>query len=506
MKHLALYLGMAAAMVASCSVQEKDLQIPNQDDVVFYASFEQPGDADTKVYANEELRLRWNADDRVSIFNQNTYNQQYAFTGETGDNAGEFKIVNTGGFVTGNAIADVVSVYPYQASTKITEDEEITVTLPAEQAYAKNTFGLGANTMVSVSSDNLLQFKNVGGYLMVKLYGEGVSVKAIKLTGNNGEKLAGKASVSMPLDDVPTVTMADDATTEIILTCDQPVQLGSAEDQSTEFWFVVPPTTFTGGFTVRVVDSEGNIYERSTSKSVSIERNTLSKMEAFNLKSYLIYKYQAPISIDGTFDDWAGLDASKVVTAETAPDLPFSALTLVKVYADVRSIFVYFEWDPELIFYKSGVEHVPFLCFVNTDGDSSTGGYDFMFTDACSDALFEGFIYPDGVLGSYDPEIYSWTGEPNGAGWNWGDPSYSSGGIGQGAGVEGKYEFSLDRAKIAAVGFPIADKFSIGFAICQSWDPVGVLPNVASTDEHPSCWTQSLPVTALDQFVIPVSE
>ena len=225
MKHLALYLGMAAAMVASCSVQEKDFQTPNQDDVVFYASFEQPEKADTKVYANEELRLRWNADDRVSIFNQNTYNQQYAFTGETGDNAGEFKIVNTGGFVTGNAISDIVSVYPYQASTKITEDEEITVTLPAEQAYAKNTFGLGANTMVSVSSDNLLQFKNVGGYLMVKLYGEGVSVKAIKLTGNNGEKLAGKASVTMPLDDVPTVTMADDATTEIILTCDQPVQL-----------------------------------------------------------------------------------------------------------------------------------------------------------------------------------------------------------------------------------------------------------------------------------------
>ena len=504
MKHLALYLGMAAAMVVSCSVQEKDFQTLNRDDVVFYASFEQPGDADTKVYVNEELRLRWNADDRVSIFNQNTYNQQFAFTGETGDNAGEFKKVNTGGFVTGNDIADVVSVYPYQASTKISEDEEITVTLPAEQAYAKNTFGLGANTMVSVSSDNLLQFKNVGGYLMVKLYGEGVSVKTIKLTGNNGEKLAGKASVTMPLDDVPTVTMADDATTEIVLSCDHPVQLGSSEDQSTEFWFVVPPTTFTGGFTIRVVDSEGNIYERSTSKSVSVERNTLSKMGAFDLNSYLIYKYQAPIVIDGTFDDWAGLDASRVATAECDPDSNYLALKLVKVYADVHSIFVYFEWDTDMIFYESGVEHVPFHCYVNTDGDSSTGGYD-LFTDASFDALVEGYIYPDGVLGSYDPDIWSWAGEQNGSGWDWGDPCYTAGGIGQGAGVEGKYEFSLDRAKIADVGFSIADEFSIGFDICQYWNLVGVLPNAAITDEHPSGKTQSLPVTALDPFVIPVS-
>ena len=41
MRHTALFLGIAAAMLASCTIQE---EIPTQvrDDVKFYATFEQP--------------------------------------------------------------------------------------------------------------------------------------------------------------------------------------------------------------------------------------------------------------------------------------------------------------------------------------------------------------------------------------------------------------------------------------------------------------------------------
>ena len=242
---------------------------------MFYASFEQPADIDTRVYANEDFLLRWNADDRVSIFNTITYNEEYRFTGETGDNGGSFSRVNND-FITGNTIPHVVSVYPYQKSTKITEDEVLTVTLPAEQTYAENTFGLGANTMVSVSSDNVLQYKNIGGFLMLKLYGEG-SVSSITLKGNNGEKLAGKASVTMPQDGVPTVSMADDAETEITLTCPEPVALGATGEESIHFWFVVPPVTFEKGFTITVAGDDG-VFTKTTEKALTIDRNSLSKM------------------------------------------------------------------------------------------------------------------------------------------------------------------------------------------------------------------------------------
>ena len=284
MKRIALYFGMAVVLLASCSIQEMDFQTPLQEDVEFYASFEQPTEEETKVYANEDLLLRWTADDRVSIFNKKTYNQQYAFTGETGDNAGGFKKVESDEFMTGNDISHVVSVYPYQEATKISESEVITVTLPAEQHYAQNTFGLGANTMVSVTEDNFLQYKNVGGYLRITLYGQG-AVSSITLKGNNGEKLAGNATVTMPMDGVPSVQMASDATDMITLICDNYVGLNSDSEKGTDFWFVVPPVTFSKGFTVTVntLSNWGVKNEKSTSKSLTIERSKLSKMSPFEV-------------------------------------------------------------------------------------------------------------------------------------------------------------------------------------------------------------------------------
>ena len=58
MKRFALYLGLATALMSSCSIKEEDVKTPPQDDVIFYASFEQPVEKGTRVYANEDLLLR----------------------------------------------------------------------------------------------------------------------------------------------------------------------------------------------------------------------------------------------------------------------------------------------------------------------------------------------------------------------------------------------------------------------------------------------------------------
>ncbi|MBR2224377.1 MAG: hypothetical protein IKP01_07870 [Bacteroidales bacterium] len=491
MKHFALFIGVAAALVASCSVQEDFFEGSREDTVLFYASFERPAQDGTKVYVNEDLHLRWTAGDCVSIFDQNTYNQQYKFLGETGDNSGEFAKVEGADFVTGNPIANVVSVYPYQESAEILENEVLTLTLPAEQHFADKSFGPGANTMVSVSADNFLQFKNLGGYLRLSIYGRGLTVSSIVLKGNNGEKLAGTATVTMPLDETPTATLEEDATDEISLICDTPFMLGNSADASIDFWFVVPPVTFEKGFSIKVIDDKGRVYEKSTSKSISIERNRLTKMESFGIDASAPSGYEKPIAVDGDFSDWNLLDADWVATAECAQETSRPALERVKVYADEQFIFVYFEWDKDLISYAD-YEWVPFECFVNTDGDSSTGGYADGFLDACSDVLVEGVLYPNGVLGSYNAYGYAWSGEPNGEGWEWSDFELVK--FTQGAGVDGKYELQIDRAFLASFGFPVADEFSIGFAILQYWDAVGLLPNSDISDSNPNGIAPSLQV------------
>lgn len=284
MKNNIFSIGLLAALAISCSIHEMDFKDAYAVDE-FYASIENTETPNTKVYATEELYLRWNADDRITIFNKYTYNQEYRFTGETGDNSGSFKRVDNGDFVTGNSLENIYAIYPYLESNRISDTGVITVTLPAEQRYAENTMGLGANTMISATTDNQLLFKNVGGYLMLKLYGENVSVSSITLKGNNGERIAGKATVTMPVNGVPSVVMSETAGQEISLISNTPVKIGSTAETATTFWIVVPPTVFSNGFTLTVKDNRNGVFEKSTTKSFEISRNKLARMSALEIES-----------------------------------------------------------------------------------------------------------------------------------------------------------------------------------------------------------------------------
>ena len=202
-------------------------------------------------------------------------------------------------------------------------------------------------------------------------------------------------------------------------------------------------------------------------------------------------EYVAPITIDGEFADWAKLPSANVAEAKCDPEATKTALKVVKVYADPVYVFVYFEWDKDQITHEPEVEHVPFHCYINTDGDASTGGYGDEFSDACSELLFEGFVYPDGAkVGSYEPGVFKWTGDVNGTGWTWEDLGEFNG-LCAGAGIEGKYEFQIARELLP---MKLADKFSIGFDIQQGWESVGVLPNSHVTDDNPGGLAPSLQV------------
>ena len=273
--------------LAAISCQTKELDMPEAgNSPVFYARMEQSDSQDSRVYVNDELRLRWHADDRISIFNKNTGSQQYKFDGETGANEGTFSKVSDSVSQTGNALPAIYAVYPYNEETSIGDDGELSVVFPDTQTYAENSFAPGANPMVSVTEDNTLLFKNLGGYLILKLYGDGVTISKICLRGNNGEKLAGKAVITASMDGVPSLVMSDEATEDLTLTCPDPVTIGTTQDNCSEFWFVLPPTTFTEGFTVKMTDSIGRVFVLNTSKTIVISRNNLSRMSAMETDSF----------------------------------------------------------------------------------------------------------------------------------------------------------------------------------------------------------------------------
>ena len=276
MKKLLILSGCALMLALSCTKEADSPEI--LDGGQFYASIEEA--EGSKVFADDQLRVLWHQNDLVSIFNKYTYNKLYKFNGNTGDNAGSFSEVPSGDFVTGNALPLVYAIYPYNEGTSISNDGVISLTFPATQNYSKNSFGLGANPMVSVSEDNNLLFKNVGGYLMLKFYGE-ACIKTIQL--QTTKKIAGLATVTMELGGTPTITMADNASYNITLDCGEGVLVGANEDNYTEFWFALPPVNFTNGFTVKVTDVHGQTFSKKTNNALTIERNHLEKMAPIEL-------------------------------------------------------------------------------------------------------------------------------------------------------------------------------------------------------------------------------
>ena len=135
-------------LVVGCSQEEifrNKSKIP--EGRVFTTSFESD---ESRTYVEDGRLSRWTADDRITLFDGNSLNRQYKFDGETGDNAGTFSIVEKP-YGTGETLHTNYAVYPYNKDIKISEKGVITVTLPVEQSYAENSFGLGANTMVAVT-------------------------------------------------------------------------------------------------------------------------------------------------------------------------------------------------------------------------------------------------------------------------------------------------------------------------------------------------------------------
>ena len=347
------------AAIACSSILEEPLnteRAKSAADEVFYATLEQSGAAEaTKVYADENLKVLWNADDRITIYNKYTYGYQYAFQGITGDSAGAFlKKEDDAEFVTGNPLEHIYAVYPYREDNKINNSGDLSITWPSPQTYKANSFGIGANLMVSVTDNNQLRFRNVGGYLALKLYGDNVSVSSITLRGNNGEKLSGRATITGATDTNPELSFQAESQGSLQLNCTSPVHIGSTAESATTFWLVVPPTQFTQGFNITVRTSNGLVFHKSTDIAYEIERNTLCRMAAIEvIPSDIIpfadanFKAYCVTDFDTDNDGEISLSEALAVTAIGVVTDNIESLQGIEFFKNLTQLFCYGTWNDE---------------------------------------------------------------------------------------------------------------------------------------------------------------
>ena len=135
-------------LVASCANEIDDNgSILVEEGKVLYASIEGE-DSDTKVYADNQLRILWNQNDCIKVFRDNTWGE-YHYLGKDGTRSGQFKSNIIYG--TSTVVEHTYAVYPFSESTLINSQGILSLLLPAVQEYEPNTFAAGVNTMVSVS-------------------------------------------------------------------------------------------------------------------------------------------------------------------------------------------------------------------------------------------------------------------------------------------------------------------------------------------------------------------
>lgn len=291
MKRYYLYL-LSIIVLISCS-KEQDTITNNGVNYSpkFYAEID---NTLTRTYVNDALKVCWNKNDKLSVFTS-TENQLYQFDGNTGDSEGTFSRVESYNSSNGHHSLSVdanYAVFPYCQETTISTDGMVTYNLPQTQLYTRNGFSINSNPMIAITedkADTYLSFMNVCGYLRLYLYGDSITVKSIRLEGNQNEKLSGTANIAMSYNSAPILNISEDAFTSIILDCDNGIELGSTSENATEFWFVIPPICFEKGFSIIVEDTEGNRYSKSTDKKIEIKRNSISNMAISELNQLLEY-------------------------------------------------------------------------------------------------------------------------------------------------------------------------------------------------------------------------
>ena len=383
-------------MSVACQ-QETTPESPVQKTDEEFVSSLESFDGSTKTSMTEDNSIVWTKGDQIAIFQGATVADTYQVKDQCdGTASGIFTLVSdnsevNGEFSSGMEIPANIAVYPYSeglgCSSATVTDGGISATsytisgfqFPSVQQYQANSFPQESFAMVAVTSsmsDHNLRFRNVNGALKLQLRGKCV-VKSIKLEGNDNEKLAGASSITAyPGTTVPSIKMSAEASGTITLDCGEGVQLDPAVP--TIFIISVPPTVFSKGFTVTVVDTEGTEMPVRASVSNEIKRSSILKMPVVTVPvvstetENIVFEDEVMKELCVTAFDTNGDGELSYTEAAAVTDL--SKMTLTKTNFETFNEFQYFtsvKTIPSSYFSTIGLREITFPKSITTIGSSA---------------------------------------------------------------------------------------------------------------------------------------
>jgi hypothetical protein len=261
----------AAMTVASCQ-EETDLPSPGEE-YILTATIDSDSAVRTSLSPSTEgiSRVFWSAGDRIGIYADGaTVPALFRLVSGEGERDAQFS-----GPVQG---VRYLAFYPWSNAGKA-DKESISITLPQEQEYVADTFAPDSYPMIASGTAAGLSFRNLCSILRISMTGH-QAVTALEFLPSDPAAVVSGPATARLVDGTPQLTMSADGNNRVVLNVPGVVL---REDTATDFYLVLPPATYKGGFTVRVHTSGGSM-DKVCGEDFTMERSKLHKAAPFVLK------------------------------------------------------------------------------------------------------------------------------------------------------------------------------------------------------------------------------
>lgn len=251
---------MSTLLVAGCAKENLVEQMGPQDGVTVLTA----GTPSTKTVLRNDQKVLWTNGDKINVNGV-----------ESNALAIEEDAVETATFTIPGTLSD-----PYKAlfPASIYKDAQ-TVTLPAVQAYAENSFGATAAPMAAYQANsNNLSFKHLCAVLKltIKKAEDAHEIMYVEFSGKNDEQVCGDFSIDYQKAELTGVSTSTSAKK---VRCNVYNELS---EEGLVVYLVVPAVEYASGYTIKVVDTEGHYMEKSKASGQTLEKGKIYDMPAFD--------------------------------------------------------------------------------------------------------------------------------------------------------------------------------------------------------------------------------
>ena len=265
----------------------------------------------------------WSDDEELAVYIDGIeVPDRYSLVDGSGSVSGVFS-----GTVTG---LEKVALYPY--SDRVPEGLQgnvLNLDLPSVQPYREGSFGEGIYPMIAVGNSDELRFRNLCSVLKVSMTG-GEIVRSVKFVAHDSlMPVCGRATVRTDYSFEPELEMSDGGANYVTLECGY-VPLSSSK--ATDFFIVIPPGTYRGGFSVEI-ETFGGTVTRSTDADIEFKRSQIRSIPAFECVS------DGEIDIDDIpyNEIWYWTSSNRVHT----PRGSFDKEIISNTYSDGKGVIVF---------------------------------------------------------------------------------------------------------------------------------------------------------------------